>query len=171
MGATGVGGHNHHYNRVRGVVTGPSSHTTRHAGPHRAVHAGTSASYLSYRLWNAIAARYLPQSVLAQAGRTTLGACCHGLQRPGHSSLVGRGNGRRLQGIASHRARHPRAGVRCTQTILGRGRGLALEGIRGGSQKVGSSDRDRNRFARFCLQQCSLVLPVGAVACLFERGQ
>jgi len=31
------------FNRVGGVVTGPASHTTRHAGPHRAVHKDANA--------------------------------------------------------------------------------------------------------------------------------
>ena len=38
-------------NRVGGVVAGPAPHTTRHAGPHRAVHATASASYRSSKLW------------------------------------------------------------------------------------------------------------------------
>ncbi|HEY3412763.1 MAG TPA: hypothetical protein VGM51_06865, partial [Armatimonadota bacterium] len=41
-------------NRVGGVVTGPASHTTRHAGPHRAVHSDLSAWYLSARDENPI---------------------------------------------------------------------------------------------------------------------
>ena len=38
-------------NRVGGVVAGPASHTTGHAGPHPAVHPAASDWYLTDKLW------------------------------------------------------------------------------------------------------------------------